>query len=122
MKENGFVIVLLVRLCPVGNNFITNCLAGVSSVGAGAFFLASLIGLAPQTIFLALLGSGVVKGRHGQTALGLGLLVAASVVFFFVYRYSRLASSVAKDWSEGSGAASPADGAAERTAPLAHEE
>lgn len=101
MQERGFVIVLLVRLCPVGNNFATTCLAAVSSVGTGAFFLASFVGMLPQTIVYSLIGSGIAKGQHGQTAIGLVLLAVVSVIFWFVYRYSRLASSVAKEVAEG---------------------
>lgn len=35
LKTDGFATILLVRLCPVGNAFVTNCLAGVTSVPFG---------------------------------------------------------------------------------------
>jgi len=91
-----------VRLAPVGNNFITTCLAAVSAVSVGSFFLASLIGLAPQTVIFALLGSGLAKAQHHQTAVSLALLVATAVAFFIFYRRSRLAAAVAHDLADGS--------------------
>ncbi|MBN1866154.1 TVP38/TMEM64 family protein [Candidatus Sumerlaeota bacterium] len=100
MEEHGFTIVLLIRLCPVGNNFITNCLAGVSSIRMGSFTLASLIGLAPQTAIYALLGSGLAKASAHQTGTSVALLLINSILFGLYYRYSRLGSSVARDLSD----------------------
>ena len=102
MEKNGFTIVFLIRLCPVGNNFVTSCLAGVSSIRASAFFFASLIGLAPQTLICALLGSGLAKASAHQTGVSIALLVINSILFVLYYRYSRLGSSVARDLSGNS--------------------
>lgn len=101
MEESGFTIVLLIRLCPVGNNFITNCLAGVSSIRARSFVLASLVGLAPQTAIYALLGSGLAKVSAHQTLTSVALLLINAILFGLYYRYSRLGSSVARDLSDG---------------------
>jgi uncharacterized membrane protein YdjX (TVP38/TMEM64 family) len=96
LREHGFLFLLLVRLCPVGNNFLANCLAGVSSLGGGAFFAASLLGLAPLTVVFALGGSGVAKSMHVQTAVSLILLVAISLAFTFYYRHSSSAAAVVR--------------------------
>ncbi|MCX7049410.1 MAG: TVP38/TMEM64 family protein [Candidatus Sumerlaeota bacterium] len=97
LHDEGFAIMLLVRLCPVGNNFVTNCLAGVSAMRAWPFFWASLIGHFPLTAFFALLGSGMVKGQNHQTTISLVGMVVFALAFVLYFRYSRNARSVARD-------------------------
>jgi uncharacterized membrane protein YdjX (TVP38/TMEM64 family) len=104
LHDEGFSIMLLVRLCPIGNNFITNCLAGASAMRALPFFLASLIGHLPLTIFFALLGSGIVKSEKSQTLIapiGLVVFVLAFVVYF---RKSKVGRQIARELSGRNGA------------------
>ena len=89
LGQHGFMVVLLIRLCPVGNNFLTNYLAGVSAIPLGTFLAASFIGYLPQSLIFALLGSGFAD--HPQLRLwgGAALLVAFSVFFLWYFRRSK---------------------------------
>ena len=89
LGQHGFMVVLLIRLCPVGNNFLTNYLAGVTAVPLGTFLSASFVGYLPETCIFALLGSGFAD--HPQLRLwgGAGLLAAFSLIFLWYFRRSR---------------------------------
>ena len=48
LKNRGFHVLLLIRLCPVGNAFITSCVAGVSAIPLRVFIVSSFLGFLPQ--------------------------------------------------------------------------
>ena len=89
LGQHGFMVVLLIRLCPVGNNFLTNYLAGVTAIPLGTFLAASFIGYLPQSLIFALLGSGFAD--HPQLRLwgGAALLAAFSLFFLWYFRRSK---------------------------------
>ena len=102
-SRTAVVILILVRFCPVGNNFITNLLAGVSGVSNSHFFWASLVGHLPQSILCSLLGKGVSAGKTEHLMAGLFLLVAMTVGFAYYFKRSRLASEVDGELRLGKG-------------------
>jgi uncharacterized membrane protein YdjX (TVP38/TMEM64 family) len=89
LGQHGFMVVLLIRLCPVGNNFLTNYLAGVTAIPLGTFLTASFVGYLPESFIFALLGSGFAD--HPQLRLwgGAGLLVAFTLFFIWYFRRSK---------------------------------
>jgi uncharacterized membrane protein YdjX (TVP38/TMEM64 family) len=89
LGEHGFMVVLLIRLCPVGNNFLTNYLAGVTAIPLGTFLTASFLGYLPQNLIFALLGSGFTDHPHLRLWGGIGLLVAFSLFFLWYFRRSK---------------------------------
>ena len=89
LGEHGFMVVLLIRLCPVGNNFLTNYLAGVTAIPLGTFLTASFLGYLPQNLIFALLGSGFTDHPHLRLWGGIGLLVASSLFFLWYFRRSK---------------------------------
>lgn len=103
VAANPFNATLMLRLLPVGNNVLLNCLAGVSGVGAAPFLLASAIGYAPQTLIFALLGSGIRLDRGLELAIAIGLFVASGAVGMLLWR--RQAGGT---WQLGAGALSEA--------------
>jgi len=82
VKINDFLSVrpvvktIIIRLLPIGNNLVTNLIAGVTAVKARYFVLGSLIGYVPQMAIFALMGKGVVV----MSVWKIGL----SVVLFFI--------------------------------------
>ena len=76
LHENPFSMALLMRLLPVGSNFLINLAAGVSGVRGVHFVAGSTLGYLPQTVVFALLGSGI----HLEP----GLRIGASVALFIV--------------------------------------
>ncbi len=94
LQENAFMVVLLIRFCPVGNHFLVNYFAGVAAIPFGAFMLASTIGCFPETFIFALLGGGF--GEHFNIRLwtSAGLFLLCSVITIWYYRRSVLAARV----------------------------
>jgi len=87
LGEHGFMVVLLIRLCPVGNNFLTNYLAGVTAIPLGTFLAASFVGYLPESFIFALLGSGLAD--HPQLRLWGGALLLAVFSLFFIWYFRR---------------------------------
>ena len=79
LSAQPFMASLALRLLPVGNNVALSLLAGLSSVSAPAFLIASSIGYVPQTLVFALLGSGVQVSHTTQIVLGVALFVASAL-------------------------------------------
>ena len=87
LGQHGFMVVMLIRLCPVGNNFLTNYLAGVTAVPLGTFLAASFVGYLPQSFIFALLGSGLAD--HPQLRLWGGAILLAAFSLFFIWYFRR---------------------------------
>ena len=87
LGQHGFMVVLLIRLCPVGNNFLTNYLAGVTVIPLGTFLAASFVGYLPESFIFALLGSGLAD--HPQLRLWGGALLLAVFSLFFIWYFRR---------------------------------
>lgn len=89
LAANPFLMTLLIRFLPVGNNFATSLCGGVSSVPAGPFLLGSLAGYLPLTLVFALAGSGVEVGGGARLALAALLFVASGTLGIWLYRHYR---------------------------------
>jgi uncharacterized membrane protein YdjX (TVP38/TMEM64 family) len=74
LVANAFSATLTVRLLPFGSNMLFNLVAGVSSVAAVPFLLASVIGYLPQTVVFTLLGGGVRVSQGFQMGLAAALM------------------------------------------------
>ena len=57
--ENGFSLLLFLRLTPVFPFWAVNAVAGLSRMALGTFLAATLIGIVPGAIAFALVGSGL---------------------------------------------------------------
>lgn len=86
LHENTFTMALLVRLLPLGSNWMINVAAGVSSVKKLPFFLGSALGYIPQMLIFTLLGSGTRVDRFSQVAIAMALFVLAAVLGVVLYR------------------------------------
>lgn len=91
LRDNPFGMALTIRLLPVGNNSLTNLLAGISGIPFGPFMAGSLLGYAPQTFIFALLGSGIGVAPAWRVSLALVLLAMSSLLGWRMYRRSGLA-------------------------------
>lgn len=80
----------IIRSLPVGNNLVTNILAGVTRIPALPFFAGSCLGYIPQNFIFSLLGSGVRVDPFWRTVLSAGLFAAASLVGIGLYRRYRV--------------------------------
>lgn len=89
LKGHPMSMAMLIRLLPVGNNLITNLLAGVSSVSLLPFLAGSLIGYLPQTVIFVLLGSGIHVQPLWRTGISVALFIASGVLGVVLYRRMR---------------------------------
>ena len=97
LATHPFWMTVLIRLLPVGNNLVTNLVAGVSTVPAKPFFLGSLLGYVPQTLVFALAGSGVDLGAAWRIGIAGALLVASGVIGVALYRKYRHGATLGED-------------------------
>ena len=89
LKGHPLSMAMLIRLLPVGNNLITNLLAGVSSAPLPPFLAGSLIGYLPQTAIFVLLGSGIHVQPLWRTAISVALFAASGLLGVLLYRRMR---------------------------------
>lgn len=97
LAANPFWMTLLIRLIPVGNNFVTNIVAGVTRVPARPFLLGSLVGYLPQTLVFALAGSGVDLGAGLRIGIAALLFVVSGTIGTALYRKYRHGKSLGED-------------------------
>lgn len=92
LAANPFWMTVLIRVIPVGNNFVTNLVAGVTRVPARPFLLGSFVGYLPQTLVFALAGSGVDLGATPRIGIAVLLFVVSGVIgtrLYHKYRHGR---------------------------------
>ena len=89
IRDNTFMMALLIRLLPLGSNWMVNIGAGVSGVRSVPFFTGSALGYVPQMLIFSLLGSGVRVDEFWQLVLAMVLFVVAAVIGSYLYRQYR---------------------------------
>lgn len=89
IHENTFTMTVLIRLLPLGSNWLVNLAAGVSGVRSAPFFFGSILGFIPQMAVFALVGSGTRMDRYWQVALAMGLFAGAAAIGLYLYRRFR---------------------------------
>lgn len=108
LRADPFRTSLAIRLFPVGHNMTTNVAAGVTSIPALPFLLASAVGYLPHTIVFAVFGAGVGAqtglAKLVTIALSVVLLAASAWLGVSVYRaYRRKGAVPVDDEAEGGG-------------------
>ncbi len=86
IRENTFSMTLLVRLLPLGSNWMFNIAAGVSGVRSLPFFLGSALGYLPQMMIFSLVGSGARVDQFWQIGIAVVMLAGAVVLGVYLYR------------------------------------
>ena len=86
IRENTFSTTLMVRLLPLGSNWIFNFAAGVSGVRSLPFFLGSALGYLPQMLIFSLVGSGARLDQFWQIAIAMAMFVVAALLGVYLYR------------------------------------
>lgn len=90
LLQAPLAMTFIIRCLPVGNNLVTNILAGVTRIPAVPFFVGSCLGYIPQNFIFALLGSGIHVDPFWRTAASAALFVFASAVGWAIYRHYRV--------------------------------
>jgi uncharacterized membrane protein YdjX (TVP38/TMEM64 family) len=85
LGEQTFLKAIVIRILPLGSNFITNIVAGVSKVSMFAYVSGSFIGFIPQMIIFSLAGSGIRLGAKNElVASGILFVIALLITAFLV--------------------------------------
>jgi len=92
---------VVLRLLPVGNNLLTNLVAGLSSTGIWPFVAGSILGYLPQMFIFALMGKGVLLQSGWKIALSLVLFTLSSLLSWHLYQQHRNASQLAQSPTSG---------------------
>lgn len=79
--QDGFRIVVLLRLCPLFPVIMLNYTLGLTRVSLAAYAMGTLFGMIPRTIFIAYLGSGA-RSLAGLIQ-GEGIHAAANPVLYW---------------------------------------
>jgi len=74
LGERTFLKAIIIRILPLGSNFITNIIAGVSKVSMSAYVSGSFVGFIPQMTIFSLAGSGIRLGAQNE-------LMASAILF-----------------------------------------
>lgn len=86
VSASPFSMTLVVRCFPVGNNALTNALAGVSSIPARWFIAGSLLGYIPQNFIFSLLGSGMRVDPFWRTLAAAALFAVSLGIGIALFR------------------------------------
>jgi len=86
LSVNTFVKTLIIRLLPVGSNFLTNILAGIASIPLKPYLLGSCIGFIPQMVIFSLVGSGIKLADSTHILSAAVLLIIATVLGYRLYK------------------------------------
>lgn len=85
VRDNPLLKILFIRLFPVGNNLLTNLIAGISSIKKSRFFIGSFLGYLPQTLIFSLLGSGLTLDSQWQVGISVLLMIIVSLIGIYLF-------------------------------------
>ncbi len=83
--QSPFLLSLVVRIVPLGSNFLTNFLAGVSRIPAKSFLGGSIIGFTVQNFIFALMGSGLHTPQSTYALYSVALYIVSLLLGYWVY-------------------------------------
>ena len=90
LGEQTFLKAIVIRILPLGSNFITNIIAGVSKVSMPAYVGGSFVGFIPQMIIFSLAGSGIRLGAQNELiASGVLFVIALLISAYLVKKHKK---------------------------------
>lgn len=93
LADQTFVKALIIRILPLGSNFITNIVAGATRTPFIPFVSGTFVGFIPQMILFALLGSGVSLAAETQQQLTFVCLAVAMLLISWLFYQRRKSTS-----------------------------
>lgn len=86
LHQDPLIKTIIIRLLPIGNNLVTNLIAGVTQVKVTPFVLGSFIGYLPQMAIFALMGKGIVVWSVWKIGLSVILFVISAALSLRLYK------------------------------------
>lgn len=83
--ENLVLKSFIIRILPLGSNFLTNIIAGACKLPLKPFWFGSSIGFIPQMTIFSLAGSGIRLADTTQLIFSLGLFLSAIILSTLLY-------------------------------------
>ncbi|ALO33380.1 hypothetical protein CMT41_00625 [Colwellia sp. MT41] len=90
LGEQTFLKAIIIRILPLGSNFITNIIAGVSKVSMPAYVSGSFVGFIPQMIIFAFAGSGIRLGAQNELMASAGLFIIALLLSAYLVKKHKM--------------------------------
>jgi len=84
--KRPFQTALLIRNLPIGNNTVTNYLAGTTTVKPISYFAGSFVGYVPQAYIFTLIGSGVKNNNTMSITLSVLLFILLAWMMQYVFQ------------------------------------
>lgn len=85
-KENALTVALIVRLTPGPPYALQACILGLAEVPFRLYMIVSWLAMVPWTVGAIILGKGILGGKFGLAATGLGVLIVAMILVQVVRR------------------------------------
>lgn len=92
LGEQTFLKAIVIRILPLGSNFLTNIIAGVSKVSMSAYVSGSFIGFIPQMLIFSLAGSGIRLGAQNELIASAVLFIIALLISAYLLKKHRAQS------------------------------
>ena len=86
ISEQTFIKAFIIRILPIGSNFLTNIIAGVTQVSSKAFIGGSFVGFIPQMVIFSLAGSGIRLGAQNEMIASIVLFIIALLLSSYLIR------------------------------------
>ncbi len=86
LSINEFTKALIIRLLPVGSNFLTNVVAGSCNIKLAPFIAGSALGFIPQMLIFSLVGAGVKLSSSTHILSAGALFFVALILGFWLYK------------------------------------
>jgi len=86
LAENTFSKALIIRLLPVGSNFLTNILAGIAKVPITPYLCGSCLGFIPQMVIFSLAGAGIKLAESTHIITAAVLFLIATLLGWRLYK------------------------------------
>ena len=84
--QSPFTLTVMVRIVPLGSNFLTNLIAGVSRIPALPFLTGSVLGFTAQNFIFAFFGSGLAHSSPAGTLCSAALYAVSLYLGYRIYR------------------------------------
>ena len=90
LSEKLFYKAIVIRLLPIGSNFLTNLIVGVCDLNHKKFVSGSCIGFIPQMIIFTLAGTGVKLANNTHLIASVTLFIIAGILSLWLYKQHRI--------------------------------
>jgi len=94
--EQTFLKAIVLRILPLGSNFLTNIVAGVTQVSAKHFVGGSFVGFIPQMVIFSLAGSGIRLGAKNEMITSGVLFVIALGITGYLVKHHKSVNTIEK--------------------------